>query len=319
MSRADPRATVLIPTYGHAPFVRCAIASVQAQTIRELEICVVLDGSPPDMKPLVERLAAQDERIRVFDFLKAPRTGEVHRARVIEQTRGRIICYLSHDDLWFSNHVESLEQSLAEADFVHSMHVSAGLGEAFATILDTLLCDLSHPEVKRRMLDQDHPKNYFGLSFAAHTREAYSRLPAGWAVTPDGTPTDLHMWRKFLREPAIRVASLMTLTALHFPAPMWAPRFSAEELEGELARYLARLGEPEFQGMLLRRAFQGSIAGLIDREIQLAESMKGLSSLIEAEAGRRIRELPVRKIWKLVWKRMTRQYRREKQGGGSPW
>ena len=57
------RATVIVPTYGDAPYIRWALASAQAQTVREIEICVLCDGSPPQMVEMLQGIAANDYRI----------------------------------------------------------------------------------------------------------------------------------------------------------------------------------------------------------------------------------------------------------------
>ena len=206
------RATVIIPTYGHAPYVLWALASAQAQTVREMEICVLCDGSPPEIVEMLQSVAAEDDRIMVLQFSKAPRTGEIHRARVIPKTTGRIICYLCHDDLWFPRHVETLERLLQTADFGHTLHIYAGLGSDLGTVRDALLADIAHSTFQDKMLDTKVPKNFFGLTYGAHTREAYFRLEEGWSVTPDGIWTDLHMWRKFLSAPWCRCASYMGIS-----------------------------------------------------------------------------------------------------------
>jgi glycosyltransferase involved in cell wall biosynthesis len=59
------RATVIIPTFGDASFLRWAIASAQLQTVRELEIRVVCDGSPLHMREQIQAMAAEDPRIAV--------------------------------------------------------------------------------------------------------------------------------------------------------------------------------------------------------------------------------------------------------------
>ncbi len=76
--------------------------------------------------------------------------------------------------------------------------------------------------------------NGFGLSFAAHRREAYLRLPEGWATTPPGWSTDQFMWHKFARQPWCRLRFLRWPVALHFPTPDrrdWTMQRRADELE----------------------------------------------------------------------------------------
>ena len=49
------RATVIIPTFGQAEFAVWPIKSVQAQTVRDIEICIICDGSPENMVDFMRR------------------------------------------------------------------------------------------------------------------------------------------------------------------------------------------------------------------------------------------------------------------------
>jgi|SRR5271157_1749191 len=104
------RATVIIPTFGNAKFARWAVKSVQRQTVTDIEICIICDGSPENMVSFLNNMRKEDPRIKVFVFPKSPRTGEPYRDIVIKQTTGKIICYCSHDDLWLPDHVRTMEK-----------------------------------------------------------------------------------------------------------------------------------------------------------------------------------------------------------------
>ena len=62
------RATVIIPTFGQAKFSAWPIKSVQAQTVKEIEICIICDGSAENMVEFFNALAKEDPRIKVFSF-----------------------------------------------------------------------------------------------------------------------------------------------------------------------------------------------------------------------------------------------------------
>lgn len=263
------RATVLIPTYGRARFARWAVASARRQSVADLEIGVICDGSPPEMVAFFEDMAREDPRIRVFVFPKSPRTGEPHRDLVLAQTAGRIVCYLSHDDLWLENHVAELEKSLLRCPFTHSLQAvvrtpAESGGEATLKLVNRE--DLRRRRVERAMLDGN---NFFGLSFAAHTREAYAALPEGWVTTPiPHMATDLYMWRKFLTAFPGQCRTVRKLTALNFPKPERLEWTEAQR-DAELEQYFEKIQEPRFVRELEAEAWRlVSLPGRLGRRFR---------------------------------------------------
>ena len=245
------RATVIIPTFGEARFARWAVESVRRQTVENMEICVSCDGSPPAMVSLFKDMAAEDSRIRVFSFPKSERAGEPYRDLIVrKETRGRNIYYCAHDDLWFPDHVEVLEELLRHKCFGHSLHACVGpeavesRGTAFPT--GFMYADLEEPRFRETMLNDAARKNLFGLTFGAHTRKAYRRLKEGWTTTPDGIWTDLYMWRKFLEKFPEACGTCKKVTALCFP--LYAERsWSEQERKNGRTCYFTRNGWPEQQ------------------------------------------------------------------------
>ena len=76
------RATVIIPTFGNAKFARWAVKSVQRQTVTDIEICIICDGSPENMVSFFNNMRKEDPRIKVFVFPKvAPDRGTLSRYR----------------------------------------------------------------------------------------------------------------------------------------------------------------------------------------------------------------------------------------------
>ncbi len=125
-------ATVVIPTHDHGPLLNYSIGSVLAQTVRDIEVFVIGDGVPDVTRTLIRRMMDADARIRFWDHPKGQRLGEVYRHIALAEARGRIVCYLSDDDLWLPNHIENVGHLLENADWAHSMPVyiqpEGGLG-----------------------------------------------------------------------------------------------------------------------------------------------------------------------------------------------
>jgi hypothetical protein len=253
---APVRATVIIPTFGPASFARWAIQSVQTQTVRELEICIICDGSPPEQIEIFRQMAVEDPRIAVFSYPKSPRTGEPYRDAVIRATSGPVICYCCHDDLWLPDHVETIAQALDRVAFTHTIHAAINTPEEMARSRQLFaalyLDDLADPATLGRLQAQ---QNSFGLSFAAHTRAAYGELSEGWVTTPDRQiPTDLYMWQKLAGRLTGRMATTYRVTALCFPAALRRGWSEARRCD-EIAAYTAKIRAPGFgqelnQGLL---------------------------------------------------------------------
>lgn len=101
---SDPTVTVILPVYNGENYVRFAIESVLNQTIRDLELVVVDDGST-DSTP--EIIASYGSPVR---YVRQENTGVAgafnHGLRLAQ---GKYISWLSHDDIF---HPQKLEKQL---------------------------------------------------------------------------------------------------------------------------------------------------------------------------------------------------------------
>lgn len=205
-------ATILIPTFNHGPTLRHSVGSVLEQTVSDIEVLIVGDGVPDVTREIVADLMSQDERVRFFDNPKGPRTGEIHRHQALAEAHGEIVCYLSDDDLWLPDHVETMRELLHEADYANALmlHLDA------AGSLGVAPLDLSYPGERELVV---MGRKGTSLSSMAHTLEMYRRLPYGWRTTPDGIYTDRYMQQQFLAERSCRALSSMRPTMLTFKSP----------------------------------------------------------------------------------------------------
>lgn len=108
---SSPRVSVIIPVYNRARLVREAVESVRAQTVPDLELIVVDDGSTDETPAVLADLAAAppDGRLTVRRIAHDGHPGAV-RNRGAEQARGRYLAFLDADDLW---RPQKLERQLA--------------------------------------------------------------------------------------------------------------------------------------------------------------------------------------------------------------
>lgn len=104
-----PLVTVVIPLYNGAAFVAETLDSVAAQTLGDLEVVVVDDGSSDDGPELV---AGHPLRARL---LRQDHLGvAVARNRGLLEARGRWVTFLDQDDLWHPTRLERLLGWLGE-------------------------------------------------------------------------------------------------------------------------------------------------------------------------------------------------------------
>ena len=271
-------ATVLIPTRQRVESLRIAVQSVQEQTLQDFDLFIVGDGASAQTRALASDLCARDDRIRFFDFDKAPGQGELNRHRALQEARSRFVAYLGDDDCWMPDHLAVVDALLAEADFCHTLQI--GIDQDRQIVV--LPADLQNRSFRERMLSEVF--NRFDFTFAGHTVEAYRRLPHGWRTTPDDFPwTDLYMWRQFLAEPWCRVKSAMIPTGVN----TWShhrPHLTDGERADDLAYWRGRLADPAFREELWRRIADRFAADAVAFEMDLYRLNASTRALAEEHA-----------------------------------
>ena len=231
-------ASILVPTFRHVRLLPFALASALDQSGVTVEVLVVGDGVEDETREVLAR-HADDPRVRFFDFPKGPRNGEAYRHEVLQQARGRIVAYLCDDDLLLPDHVATMSEVLADADFAHPVTTR------FTADGELEYFPWNYGRAEFREIGRER-KGSMGLTGVAHTREAYLRLPYGWRTTPDGMPTDHYMWLQWLDAPDVRMALSERVTYLNFPDPFWR-ELPEDERASVLESWLRRSRELGFE------------------------------------------------------------------------
>ena len=91
------RVSVVVPVYGCEAFLPDCIASLRAQTLRDLELLFVCDASPDGSLELLRQAEREDARIRVIAF-EENRGVSAARNAGIEAARGEFIGFCDGDD-----------------------------------------------------------------------------------------------------------------------------------------------------------------------------------------------------------------------------
>lgn len=107
-----PMVSVVMPAYNSEAYIESAIRSIQEQTVDNWELLVIEDGSKDSTPQIVEKLAAEDSRIRLLPNEQNMGTAR-SRNRGMDLCRGAYIAFLDSDDCW---RPAKLEKQLALAE-----------------------------------------------------------------------------------------------------------------------------------------------------------------------------------------------------------
>ena len=92
-----PEVSVIIPIYNTAAYLRKALDSICGQTLKELEIILIDDGSTDGSRGIIEEYAERDARIRWY---AQPNQGlSVARNRGLLHATGKYIYFMDSDDM----------------------------------------------------------------------------------------------------------------------------------------------------------------------------------------------------------------------------
>src|SRR5574341_1069557 len=105
-----PLVSVVIPVFNGVSFVAKAVASVRAQTVKDVEILVVDDGSVDGTQTVLDDL----RRTMGITWFQQEHGGPARsRNRGIQASRGEFVALLDCDDVWLA---DKLEAQLAVMD-----------------------------------------------------------------------------------------------------------------------------------------------------------------------------------------------------------
>lgn len=126
-----PKVTVWLPSYNHAPYLAAAIESALAQTLDEMELVLVDDGSSDESLAIAERYAAANPgRMRVLTHPgHANRGVEASAWLAIGTARGDYLLGLASDDVLYP---DALERAAAYLD----RHPATGFVYGYAHLVD---------------------------------------------------------------------------------------------------------------------------------------------------------------------------------------
>lgn len=91
------KVSIILPIYNVAPYLKEAFESIISQTLKEIEIIAVNDGSTDNSQEIIEKYSQQDSRI--ISLYQENQGQSVARNLALEYARGEYIYMMDSDDL----------------------------------------------------------------------------------------------------------------------------------------------------------------------------------------------------------------------------
>src|ERR1700704_4709601 len=136
--RAQPRISVVVPSYNHARFVEATLRSIFRQTLAPAELLVIDDGSTDDSARVIERVL----RDCPFACELVSRSNRGLCATLNEglaKTRGQYFAYLGSADLWLPDFLATRVSTLESRAAAVLAYGHAFLIDEAADIIDCTL------------------------------------------------------------------------------------------------------------------------------------------------------------------------------------
>lgn len=183
-----PKVSIIFPIYNNEIYIERAIRSVMNQTLKEIEIILIDDGSSDHAPDICDSLAKEDKRILVIH--KKNEGSAAGRNQGIEISTGEYLAFVESDDYAAENMYELLYKRAGEtnADIVKcSYYVCDKSGNQSNTFLQSVGNDMEVFTGKERpRIFMHHASMWAGL----YRREFIVHNNIKCIVTPSATYSD---------------------------------------------------------------------------------------------------------------------------------
>ncbi|KJB92333.1 glycosyltransferase involved in cell wall biosynthesis [Skermanella aerolata] len=181
--QGQPLVSVVIPCYNYGRFLNDAVASVRAQTLRDVEIIVVDDGSTDDVTPCVlDALEGPDQEPGLTVIRQENQGAPAARNTGIKAARGLYICCLDADDTMEPTYLEKC---------VLLMEGNAGVSLAYSWLRVT---GAEERVWKSESLDLDRMRYYNHVSISAVFRREAGLEGGGFCAAMREGYEDWEFW-----------------------------------------------------------------------------------------------------------------------------
>jgi glycosyltransferase involved in cell wall biosynthesis len=180
-----PRVSVIMAVYNDAPFLQAALSSILDQTMRDIEIIVVDDGSTDETPEILAQI--RDPRVRVVHQPNQGHAASLNRA--IRLASCELLARMDDDD---ASTLDRLEKQVGFMDS-HPEVVAVGSFATLMTVDGESLCVAARPTDHARMLALLRAGNSpFFHGSVMYRRSAF--IAAGGY--PEMKPEDVLIWAR---------------------------------------------------------------------------------------------------------------------------
>jgi Glycosyltransferases involved in cell wall biogenesis len=149
------KVTVIIPVYNVEEYLKQCLDSVSCQTLRDIEIICVDDGSPDNSGKILDEYATRDKRVVV---LHQKNNGVAYsRNRAIKRAKGEFVIFMDPDDFYPD---DKILEKLYTAAKKHNANICGG---SFSSI-----------EAKDGSITTKYPDVLSGYTFASEGWQKFS-------------------------------------------------------------------------------------------------------------------------------------------------
>jgi glycosyltransferase involved in cell wall biosynthesis len=151
----QPKVSIIIPVYNTEAYLREAVESVMQQTLHEIEIIIVNDGSTDGCSSIIDELASKDKRIH--SFVQENQGQSVARNNGMLHAEGTYCYFMDSDDILRKDALEECYQT-CEAETLDFVYFDADIiNECQST---SFSMDYHHDGIEEKVYDGSEILNY---------------------------------------------------------------------------------------------------------------------------------------------------------------
>lgn len=111
----DVLVSVIVPCYNVEKYIKKGIESLINQTLKDIEIIVINDGSKDNTLKILKNYQKNDKRIKIID--KKNEGVSIARNAGLKQAKGKYICFMDSDDWVEKDYLEQMYNKISKNNY----------------------------------------------------------------------------------------------------------------------------------------------------------------------------------------------------------